>query len=411
MKDKKKQEFNYENFEEEAIKGLLSGKGLSGESGVLMPMIKRIVEGALSGELNHHLDEEKQKGKANRRNGKLRKKLQTEYGETEIEQSRDREGNFEPELVPKWSHKLGMGLDDKILSMYAKGMSLSDIRSHLKDLYGLQLSEGKLSAITDQVLPELKAWRSRPLDEVYAFVWMDCIHYKVRANGRIERRAVYLILGTDREGYRDLLGMYASEHEGAKFWLSVLTDLQNRGVKDILIACIDNLKGFVQAIESIFPKTEVQLCVVHQIRNSLKYVTSEDKKQVAADLKTVYRASGLEAAEAALDAFEEKWGERYAVVVLSWRKNWIALSEYFKYTEPIRKVIYTNNIIEGFNRQLRKITKTKAVFPNELALFKLLYLAYKDISKKWTTKQRNWSLVVSQLALHFDGRLKLDLDY
>ena len=294
--------------------------------------------------------------------------------------------------------------------MYGRGMSYEDIRSHLEELYGLELSKAQLSVITDRVLPLVDEWRTRPLDKVYAIVWMDAIHYKVRHEGRIVSRAVYCVLAIDQHGRKDLLGLYVSENEGAKFWLSVLTDLQNRGVEDILIACIDNLKGFSEAIESIFPQTEVQLCVVHQIRNSLRYITSEDQKPFLKDLKKVYQAVNKSSAEFKLDELDQKWGKKYPVVILSWRNNWDRLSQYFKYPDQIRRIIYTTNTVEGFNRQLRKTTKSKAVMPSETALMKLLFLVSQNIMKKWTTPIPKWALVIQQLAIHFEGRLELALD-
>ena len=398
------------DFEKEAVEKLLDGDKLGGKDGILAPMIKRIVEASLEGELNAHLDAERELGNANRRNGKGSKTLKTDYGQIAIETSRDRAGSFEPIIVSKRQTSLGGGLDEKIISMYSKGMSYGDISTHLEDLYGLELSKGKLTAITDQVLPELQAWRSRELEAVYPIIWLDCIHYKIREDGRTVSRAVYVILGVNCAGQKDLLGIYASENEGAHFWLGVLSDLQNRGVKDVLIACIDNLSGFVEAIQSTFPKTEVQLCIVHQIRNSLKYVASKDQKSFLKDLKKVYRASTKDAAEGMLDELEKKWGEKYPIVILSWRNNWEELSQYFKYPPDIRRIIYTTNTVEGFNRQLRKVTKSKGVFPNEQALLKMIFLASRDIQKKWTTSIANWALSAQQLAIYFEDRMKLDLN-
>lgn len=398
------------DFEKSAVAQLRNGGKLGGVDGILAPMIKRIVEASLEGELNAHLEKEKASNISNRRNGKGSKQLKTAYGETPLETSRDRLGSFEPELLPKRQSTLGKGLDDNIISMYAKGMSYDDIRGHLEDLYGLELSKGKLSAITDQVLPELQAWRSRSLEAVYPIVWMDCIHYKIRENGKTVSRAIYCILGVNCHGQKDLLGLYASENEGAHFWLGVLADLQNRGIEDILIACIDNLSGFVEAIQSTFPKTEVQLCIVHQIRNSLKYVASKDQKPFMKDLKKVYQASTKDAGAGMLDELNKKWGEKYPIVIRSWRSNWEQLSQFFKYPPDIRRIIYTTNTVEGFNRQLRKVTKSKGVFPNEQALLKMIYLAARDIMKKWTTTIYNWALSAQQLAIYFGDRMKLDLN-
>lgn len=399
-----------EAFAREAAERLKSGEELSGKEGILAPLIKQIIEASLEGELDAHLTTEKTEGRANRRNGRTSKQLRTEYGPVQLETSRDRAGTFEPELVKKRQVSLGKGLDDKIISMYSRGMSYDDICTHLEDLYGLEISKGQLTHITDRVLPLLDEWRSRRLEKTYVLVWMDAIHYKIRHEGRIVSRAVYCVLAIDRHGKKDLLGLYISENEGAKFWLQVLTDLQNRGVEDILIACIDNLKGFAEAIESIFPKTEVQLCVVHQIRNSLRYVTSEDQRSFLKDLKKVYRAANKDSAEFNLDELDKKWGTKYPVVILSWRNNWDLLSQYFKYPDQIRRIIYTTNTVEGFNRQLRKTTKSKAVMPSEGALMKLLFLVSQNIMAKWTSPLPKWALVVQQLAIHFEGRFELDLD-
>ena len=398
------------DFEKAAVEQLRNGDKLGGKDGILAPLIKRIVEASLEGELTAHLAEEKANGNINRRNGSGSKTLKTEYGQIEIETNRDRASSFEPQLVGKRQTTLGKGLDEKIISMYAKGMSYGDISDHMEDLYGLEMSKGKLTAITDQVIPEMQAWRDRTLEAVYPIVWMDCIHYKIRENGRTVSRSIYVIIGINCEGEKDLLGLYASENEGAHFWLGVLSDLQNRGVEDILIACIDNLTGFVEAIQSTFPKTEVQLCIVHQIRNSLKYVASKDQKSFLKDLKKVYRAGNKEVAEGMLDELEKNWGEKYPMVILSWRNNWEELSQYFKYPPAIRRIIYTTNTVEGFNRQLRKVTKSKGVFPNEQALLKMIFLASRDIMKKWTTTVSNWALSAQALAIYFEDRMKLDLN-
>jgi len=408
-KTKKNRESELSEFEEQAVAALRKGEELGGKDGILAPLIKRIVEASLGGELDHHLEEEKASGKRNRRNGSGTKQVKTDYGTIEIKTERDRASSFEPQIIGKRQTSLGKGLDDNIISMYAKGMSYGDIQDHLEDLYGLEISKGKLSAITDQVIPAMQEWRTRSLEAVYPIVWMDCIHYKIREDGRTVSRSVYCILGINAQGEKDLLGIYASENEGAHFWASVLADLQHRGVKDILIACIDNLQGFVQAIQSVFPKTEVQLCIVHQIRNSMKYIASKDQKAFLKDLKKVYRAGSKAAAESQLDELDKKWGEKYPIVILSWRNNWEQLSQYFKYATDIRRIIYTTNTVEGFNRQLRKVSKSKGVFPSEQALLKMVFLAARDIIKKWTTKLSNWALSAQQLAIHFGDRMPLDL--
>jgi transposase-like protein len=408
LKGIEKSELN--SIEKEMVERLVRGDKLSGKDGILIPLIKRIVEASLEGELTAHLEDEKAAGKSNRKNGLQSKQVQTEHGPMELETRRDRLGSFEPELIKKRQTVLGKGLDDSILSMYARGMSYTDIREHVEDMYGLELSKGKLSAITDQVIPAMEEWRNRPLEAVYPIIWMDCIHYKIREEGRTISQAVYCILGVDCQGRKDLLGLYASENEGAHFWLSVLSDLQHRGLRDILIACIDNLTGFADAIESTFPDTEVQLCIVHQVRNSLKYVASKDQKTFMKDLKKVYQAGSKDSAENLLDELDKKWGEKYPVVILSWRNNWERLSQYFKYPPEIRRIIYTTNTVEGFNRQLRKVTKSKGVFPNEQALLKMLFLASQNIMKKWTSVLQNWALSAQQLAIYFGDRMHLNLN-
>ena len=402
--------FDWEAFKSQAIERLSQGEELTGKDGVLTPLIKQILEASLEGELEHHVRQERNYGKKNRKNGKGKKRVKTDHGTIEVNTVRDRAGSFEPKILPKRQTTLGSGLDKKIISMYGRGMSYEDIRAHFEDLYGVEVSKGQISHITDKVLPLLDAWRTRPLDRVYAITWMDALHFKVRKDGRIENRALYCVLGINLEGKKDLLGLYLSENEGAKFWLSVLTDLQNRGVEDILISCIDNLKGFSQAIESIFPQTEVQLCIVHQIRNSLRYITSDDSKPFLKDLKKVYQAKSKESAELHLDELEKKWGEKYPVVILSWRNNWDRLSQYFKYPYQIRRIIYTTNTVEGFNRQIRKITKSKGVMPNDTALLKLVYLVTQNIMVKWTAPIQKWALVIQQLAIHFEGRIDIQLN-
>lgn len=405
-KKSKDDKFDYSAFEAEAIQRLLNGESLGGKEGILAPLVKRILEAGLEGELEGHLAEDPV---PNRRNGKGRKKVKTGQGEIDLITPRDRNGSFEPQMVRKRQRTLGEGLDNKVLALYAKGFSYQDIQDYLLESFGLEVSTGKLSAITDKIIPEIREWQDRPLEEIYAFVWMDAIHFKVREDGRVVNKAVYCVLGADQDGMKDLLGMYIGEQEGAKFWLNVLTDLQNRGVEDILIACIDNLKGFSEAIESIFPKTEVQLCIVHQVRNSLRYVASKDQKAFMRDLKRVYTVASKETAEQKLQELDEQWGKKYPLVIKSWRTNWDLLSNFFKYSKDIRRVIYTTNTIEGFHRQLRKVTKTKGAYPNDMALMKVLYLAYDQISRKWTMPLRNWPLTLSQLSIHFEDRLKLKL--
>ena len=401
-------DFDFEAFQKEAIKKLKAGKPLSGKDGVMMPLIKRIVEAALKGEVEAHLDAEPPETR-NRKNGKSSKTVRSDYGTFELETPRDRNATFEPEIVKKRQTTLGKSLDDKIIALYGLGMSYTDIARHMEDMYGLELSSATLSSITDNILPVIREWQARPLEEIYPFVWMDAMHYKVREEGKVVAKAVYTILALNARGIKDVIGIYISESEGANFWLQVLTDLSNRGVKDILIAAIDGLKGFSEAIKTIFPLAEVQLCIVHQIRNSLRYIASKDQKAFMRDLKEVYKAVTKQLAEQKLADLETAWGKKYALVIKSWRANWEELSAFFKYPEEIRRIIYTTNVIEGFHRQIRKVTKTKGAFSNETSLLKLIYLAIQNISRKWTMPPRNWGQTISQLSVFFEGRLQLDL--
>ncbi len=403
MKSKKQENFDYQNFEKEALRALYEGKPLEEALG---PLLKRIVEAGLQGEMQAHLEEEKGSGARNRRNGKMGKTVRTRYGPVPIETPRDRDGTYEPTLLPKRDRQLGNGVEQKILSLYGLGLGYRQIQEHLQELYSVELSEAQLTNITDKILPVVEEWRSRPLESMYAIMWLDAIHYKVRHEGRIVNRAIYSIIGVNLEGKKDVLGIYVSENEGAKFWLQVLTQLQQRGVEDILIACIDNLKGFAEAIETIFPKTEVQLCVVHQIRNSMKYVGSKHQKEFMRDLKPVYQAPDEAAARAKLGGVKEKWGKMYPVVIESWENNWERLTRYFQYPTAIRRIIYTTNTVEGFHRQLRKVTKTKGAFTSDNALLKLLYLTIERITEKWTSPLQNWSLTFSQLSIYFGERIK-----
>ena len=398
----KKAKFNYEMFEREAIEGLRSGKKLEGKDGVLAPLLKRILEAGMRGELQAHLDGDIT---ANRRNGKMSKGVKTSFGKVVIETPRDRNSTFEPQILPKRKTVLGEALDHKVISLYSFGMSYNDIVKHLDEMYGLTVAPSTLTAITDSIIEDIKSWQSRPLESVYPFVWMDAIHYKVKEENSIKTKAVYCLLGVGRDGTKDLLGLYINETEGAKFWLQVLSDLQNRGVKDILIASIDNLKGFAEAIESIYPQTEVQLCVVHQIRNSTKYVAYKDLRPVMACLKTVYAASTKEQAETALDELELEWKTKYPSMVKSWQNNWERLSNYFKYPQEIRKVIYTTNIIESFHSQLRKVTKSKRVFSSDMALLKLLYLVHHNINGRWKTQMHGWKQIFAQMQILFEERI------
>lgn len=398
----------YKAMRDLAIEQLLSGKSLTGEGGVFAPMLKEFLDSALDGEMESHLDQE-ERSQGNKRNGKGSKVIKTSAGEIPIETPQDRHSSFDPQIIKKRETVLADHLAPKIIGLYGKGMSFRDISEEIKEMYDVEISAMTLSEITDRVIPKVKEWQNRPLDDVYPIVFMDAMHYKVRDNGRVVSRAVYNILAIDKEGRKDLIGMYLSESEGANFWLSVLTDLKGRGVKDILIACTDNLTGFTEAILSIFPQTEIQKCVIHQIRNSLKYIASKDQKSFMVDLKNVYKAATKSQAEMELLNLEEKWGKKYPVVIRSWHENWEELSAYFQYDEPVRKLIYTTNAVEGFHRQVRKITKTKGAFTNDMALMKLIYLAVQNISKKWTQPLQNWGLTIQQLCIKFGGRLKINL--
>jgi len=392
------QSFNFE----QALEDLKSGKDLNGKDGILTPLIKQLTEAALKAELQHHLEQEDE---PNRRNGTSKKTIKTGSSTFELETPRDRAGTFEPQLIKKNQTQLTPELDRKVLSLFSHGTSYRDIQQHVHDMYGVNISTGAMTAVTDQLLAELEEWRERPLESHYPIVWMDAIHYKVKEDGRYVSKAIYTLLGLNLKGEKEILGLYLSDSEGASHWLTVLTELQNRGVEDILIACVDGLKGFPEAIASIFPQTEIQLCIIHQIRNSMKYVASKNQKAFMADLKQVYRASSKALAETALDKLEEKWGDSYPIVIQSWRNKWDNLSVYFKYPEPVRKIIYTTNAVEAVHRQFRKLTKTKGAFPNENSLLKLLYAGILNASEKWTMPVQNWSLALSQFAIYFEGRL------
>lgn len=401
--------FDFSLFQKEAIDKLKSGQSLTGKEGILTPLIKEIIEAALEGEMDSHLQDCKTQEESNRRNGKLKKIMKTDTGSFELETPRDRNGSFEPEIVKKRQTVLNESLDNKVLSLYAAGMSYGAITEHLADMYGLEISAAKISLITDKLIPIITEWRNRPLEAVYPIVFLDAIHFKVREEGKVTSKAFYSILGVNKEGHKDILGMYFSENEGAHFWLGVMNDLRARGIEDILIASIDGLKGFPEAIAEVFPRAEIQLCVVHQIRNSLKYVVSKDQKAFMHDLKFVYKATSKDLAEHHLLELGEKWGKKYPAVIKSWQTHWDSLSQYFKYPEELRRIIYTTNIVEGFHRQVRKYTKSKGAFTSENALVKLIYCACQKILEKWDQPMHNWALIVSQLQIYFDGRLKLEL--
>jgi len=388
---------------EAALKALREGQNLTGKDGILTPLIKQLTEAAMQAELEEHLAEEVA---PNRKNGTSPKTVKTLSGSFELETPRDRANTFEPQLVKKNQTQLTDELERKIIALLALGTSYQDIRHHIADLYGISVSNGTINAVTDRLLPELQAWRERDLEPIYPILWLDAIHYKIKENGRYVSKAAYTILGLNIEGKKELLGLYLSDQEGAHHWLSILTDLQNRGAQDILIACVDGLKGFPEAIESIYPEAEIQHCVIHQIRNSIKYVASKNQKAFMADLKCVYKAATLNAAELALDELETKWGEKYPMVIKSWRSKWPTLSNYFKYPDYVRTAIYTTNAVEAVHRQFRKLTKTKGGFANENSLLKLLYAGILKASERWTHPIQNWNLTLAQLTIHFPGRLE-----
>jgi putative transposase len=388
------------NFEE-ALEGIKSGKSFFGKEGVLTSLVKELTEAALEGEIESHLS----RGGKNRRNGRTSKRIKSTNGDFELRVPRDRTGTFEPQIVKKRQSTFSEDIEYKIVSLYSQGMSYQDIRLHIYNIYGIEISAGALNIITDKIIDKVREWQARPLESVYPIVWLDAIFYKIREEGVVSERAVYTVLGIDINGRKDVLGLYISDTEGAKFWMQVLSDLSNRGVKDILIASVDGLKGFPEAIKSIYPSTEVQLCVVHQIRNSLKYISSKDYRGFIKDLKQVYQAATKEIGAGELDNLEGKWGKKYPIVIKSWRSNWDNLSQYFKYSKDIRRLVYTTNAVEAVHRQFRKLTKTKGAFSNEMSLLKLLYLGIENASKKWSMSVRDWQLTLSQLAVYFEGRL------
>lgn len=372
----------------------------------LKDLLGDTMEQMLKAELDEHLDYEygEKPLSLNTRNGSSKKTVKSSYGNIDLNIPRDREGSFEPQALKKYQKDIS-NIENQIISMYAKGMTTRDISTHIKEIYGFGISESMVSKITNKILPTIEEWQNRPLEKVYPFVFLDAIHYHVRENNIVVKKAVYIALGYNSEGYKEILGMWVGENESSKYWLLVLNQLKERGLEDILIVSTDNLSGFSQAIESVYPKTEIQKCVIHQIRNSTKFVSYRDIKELMKDLKTVYKASTEKLILSNLDIFEEKWGKKYPMCVNSWRNNWAELATYFKYPEGIRKLIYTTNSIENFNRQLRKVTKNKTIFPNDYALQKSLYLAMVDASSKWTSRIRGWDQILSQLSIFFEGRI------
>ena len=401
-----------ENARRSKIRELLDMSNITSMDDIQNPFketIAEFMEDGLETELDDELGYSRydycNKNTENSRNGHSSKTLRTSFGDVEVAVPRDRKGEFEPQLLKKNQTSISQDIEEKILSMYAKGMTTGDIEAHIQDIYGVDVSDTTVSRITDKILPVAKEWQQRPMEAVYTVVFLDAIHYHVRSEGHIVKKAVYIAIGIDLDGHKDVLGMWVGENESAKYWATVLNSLRNRGIEDIFIACTDNLCGFSTAIEAVFPKTEIQNCIIHQIRNSSKYVSYKDLKALMADLKAVYAAVDEDAALMALDAFSEHWDKKYPTISQSWRANWANLSTYFKFPQKLRRLIYTNTAIEGFNRQLRKVTKAKSVFPTDESLFKMLYLAMMDITKKWTGRRQDWSMIHAQLAVYFEDRM------
>jgi len=399
-------------FTDDQIKELIKQKNLKTAADVqdmLKDMFGKTLEQMLEAELENELGYSKynykDKHTDNSRNGYTKKKIRSDLGEIDLTVPRDRNSEFEPMVVKKHQNDVS-GIEDQIISMYAKGMTVRDIQEHLNSIYGIEASPALISNITDKLLPVIKEWQNRPLSEIYTIVFLDAIHYKVRVDGHIISKAAYMVIGIDIEGQKDVLGIWIGENESAKFWLNVLNELKNRGVKDILILSVDNLSGISEAINASFPETQIQKCIVHQIRNSTKYVSYKDLKKFTADLKPIYQAVSEGEGLRALDIFDEKWGNKYPLAVKSWRNNWAEISTFFRYPEEIRRLIYTTNIIESYHRQLRKVTKSKSVFPTDDALLKMLYLATMDVTRKWTTRVKNWAIILAQFSVYFEDRLK-----
>jgi putative transposase len=398
-------------LDRDKLKKLLKEKGvkdLEDFNAFMRDVSKDVIETLLEGELTDHLGFEKYDQKAktidNSRNGYTPKTVKSKFGEIGLDVPRDRKSEFEPQLVKKRKKDIS-GLDEKIISMYAKGMTTRDIQSHIKDLYNYEISPDTVSAITDKIIDRAREWQSRPLEPIYAVVYMDAVFMKMRTEGHVRNVAVYTIIGINLDGKKECLGMWVCETESAKYWLSVLNELKNRGLEDVLIFSVDNLKGISEAIEAVFPQSEVQKCIIHQIRNSLRYVSWKERKAMAKDLRLIYEAATEQEGLAALDQFSEKWDKRYPHVSASWKKNWGEIATFYKYPPEIRTLIYTTNPIESLHRQIKKVAKNKSSFPNEQALTKLVYLAVMEAAKKWTMRHRDWAMIYSQLMIFFEDRL------
>ncbi|RCR65434.1 MULTISPECIES: IS256 family transposase [Larkinella] len=398
-------DFDFEAFKQAAIKGLYEGKPLTGEGGLFAPLLKHFLESALEGEMSHHLVQTRLP-EQNRRNGKTSKKVKSSAGLLDLQTPRDRTGSYQPQLVPKRQVVLTPQLEQKILSLYGMGSSYADISQHLSEMYGYSLSDSELTAITDKVIPAMREWQNRPLESLYVLVWLDGIYYKVRHEGRVVTRVLYSVIGLSLAGRKQVLGIYTAESESAKFWLSVLTDLKQRGVEDMLITCVDGLKGFDTAIATVFPAATVQLCIVHQLRNSFRFIPDKYLKSFVKDIKGVYQASDREQAMEQLLLVQETWGQRYPQAIQPWLDKWELLSPYFDYPAAIRKVMYTTNTVEGYHRQLRNVTKTKGAFPSDIALQKLVYLVIQNLQIKWETTTYNWKEILAQVSIIFTERIQ-----
>jgi putative transposase len=395
---------------DELLKDYKKPDDLLGQDGLLQQLTKALVERALDGELTHHLGYEKHDSSGdnsgNSRNGTTPKTIKGKRGQVRIDVPRDRNAEFEPQLVKKGQTRFD-GFDEKIISLYARGMTQREIQGHLEEIYGVEVSPSLISTVTDSVLDEVRQWQARPLDAVYPILYLDALQVKVKSQGRVTNKAIYLAFGVNLHGLKEVLGMWASENEGAKFWMQIVTELKNRGIQDIFIACVDGLKGLPEAIEAVYPQTQVQLCVVHLVRHALSFVSHKDRKAVTDDLKGVYQAATLEEAERQLGQFEETWAESYPVIARSWRQNWSRVAPMFSYPSEIRRAVYTTNTIESLNMTLRKVSKNRSLFPSDEAVFKLLYLALRNISKRWTMPIPNWSGALNQFAILFDGRVPM----
>lgn len=409
----KKDDINFDYNEE--VKKCKTIDDVIGKDGLVQRLIKDVLENILEVEMGEHLGRDKydrqtdiDQDDRNYRNGYSKKTLRSSFGDVDLDVPRDQKAEFEPQIIKKYETVCNE-LDKKIISLYAKGMSTRDIQAEVEDLYGITLSPSMISKITDKVIATATEWQNRMLDEIYPIVYLDAMYFKVRSNGKIVNKAVYICLGYTLEGYKDILGIWVDEAEGAKFWLSICNDLKNRGVKKILIACMDGLKGLPQAIKTVFPTVDIQTCIVHQIRNSIKYIASKDKKAFMKDLKEVYKATTEELALAQLDNLKEKWGSNYGMVIDSWYNNWNNLDTFFKFSPQIRKLIYTTNVLEGFNRQVRKFTKVRTIFPTDESLNKCVYLATMEIMEKWTQPIHNWGTTLAELSLYFEEQLKDEL--